>query len=119
METGTIVAAEDVEKEGTSGDSDTNASGESGAGEPGRVGECREHGKTVLEVCETPNGVHHTQWWNSMRELLGETLWVFTRAAEGGCGREMWTIGVPTDKGSGGESNKGVGKEGQEGHYVR
>ena len=51
---GTIVAAEDVEKEGTSGDGDTNAGGESGAGEfsageSGRVGECREHGKTVLE----------------------------------------------------------------------
>ena len=50
-ETGTVVAAEDVEKEGTSGDGDTNASGESGPGEPGGVGECGEHGEAMLEVC--------------------------------------------------------------------
>ena len=40
-----------------SGDGDTNAGGESGAGEfstgeSGRVRECGEHGKAMLEVCE-------------------------------------------------------------------
>ena len=44
-------------RQGMSGDSDTNASGESGAGEfrageSGRVGECGEHRKAMLEVCE-------------------------------------------------------------------
>ena len=56
VETGTIVTTKDVEKEGTSGDSDTNTGGESGpggfgSGEPDGAGECGEHGKTVLEVC--------------------------------------------------------------------
>ena len=48
---GTVVTTEDVEKEGMSGDGDTNTGGESGPGEPGGVGECGEHRKTVLEVC--------------------------------------------------------------------
>ena len=47
---GTIIATKDIEKEGMSGDGDTNAGGEFGPGEPGGVGECGEHGKTVLEV---------------------------------------------------------------------
>ena len=57
VEMGTVVTAEDVEKEGTSRNGNTNAGG---------VGECGEHGKTVLEVCETLNGVHCAQWWSSM-----------------------------------------------------
>ena len=107
-----------------SGDGNTNAGRESGAGEfgpgePGRVGECGEHGKTMLEVCETPNRVHRAQWWSLMQKLPGETLWVFTHAAERDHGRQRWTVRVPTDKGGGRESNEGAGKEGQEGHYIR
>ena len=68
MEMGTVDTTKDVEKKGTSGDGDTNASRESGSGEfgpgePGGVGECREHGETMLEVCRTPNTVHCAQWW--------------------------------------------------------
>ena len=52
MEVGTIVATEDVEKEGPHGDGDTAVNGESGAGELGagesdRSREGREHRKAV------------------------------------------------------------------------
>ena len=55
METGTIVTTQNIEEEGTSGNSNANAgeepgSGEFGAGESGGAGECGEHGETVLEV---------------------------------------------------------------------
>ena len=116
---GTIIATKDIEKKGMSGDSNTNASGESGSGEPGGVGECGEHGKTVMEVCQTLNAVHRAQWWGLMQKLPGETLWVFARAAEGGHGRQRWTVGVPTDKGGSGESDEGAGKEGPKTHYTR
>ena len=53
-ETGTIVPAQIVEEEGLSRDGDTNA-GEFGAVESGGVGECGEHGKTMLEVCQAPS----------------------------------------------------------------
>ena len=42
---GTVIAAEDVMKEGTSGDGDTNAGREFSAGESGG-----EYGRTMLEV---------------------------------------------------------------------
>ena len=57
-ETGTVVAAQNVQEEGTSGDGDTNTSEESGSGEPGGAGECREHRETVLEVHQPPSTVH-------------------------------------------------------------
>ena len=68
---GTIVAAQIVEEEGMSGDSNANAgsesgSGEFGAGESGRDGECREHGETMLEVCQAPSTMHHVQQWGLM-----------------------------------------------------
>ena len=70
-EMGTVIATEDVEKAGTSRDSDTNTGGESGAGEfgageSGRVGECREQGKAMLEVCEAQSQMHRAQWWGTM-----------------------------------------------------
>ena len=54
---GTVVAAQIVEEEGPSRDSNTNTGGESGqggfgAGEPGGDGDWGEHGKPVLEGCE-------------------------------------------------------------------
>ena len=54
-----------------------------------------------------------------MRELLSKALRVFARATKGGHGRQRWTIRVPTDKGNGGESDKGRFEEGQEGHHIR
>ena len=70
-ETGAIIATQIVEEEGPSRDSDTNTGGESGAGEfgageSGRVGECREHGKAMLEVCEAQSQMHRAQWWGTM-----------------------------------------------------
>ena len=53
-----------------------------------------------------------------MQKLSGKTLWVFACAAEGGHGRQRWTVGVPTDKGGSRESDKGAGKEGLKDHYV-
>ena len=66
-EMGAVVAAQIIEEEGPSRDGDTNTSGESGqgefgAGESGRGGDCGEHGKPMLEVCETQDGVHRAQW---------------------------------------------------------
>ena len=63
-ETGTVVAAQNVEEEGMSGDGNTNAGGEPGsgefsAGESGGVGECGEHKETVLEVHQALSTVHH------------------------------------------------------------
>ena len=55
-----------------------------------------------------------------MQKLLGKTLQVFTCAAEGGHGRQRWTVGVPTDEGSGGrESDEGAGKEGLKTDYTQ
>ena len=70
-EMGAIVTAEGVKKEGTSGDGNTNAgresdAGEFGAGESGRVGECGEHGKTMLEVHQAPSRMHRAQQWSTM-----------------------------------------------------
>ena len=65
-ETGPVVTAQIVEEEGPSRDSNTNTSRESGegefsAGESGRDGDCREYGKTVLEVCQALSQMHHAQ----------------------------------------------------------
>ena len=120
---GTIVATEDVEKEGTSRDGDTNTGGESpagefGAGESGGVRECGEHGKTMLEVCEAPSQMHCAQRQGTMRELPSKTLWVFAHATEEGCGRQRWTVGVPTDEGRDRDSDESGYEEGQEGHHI-
>ena len=66
-ETGAVVATQIVEEEGLSMDGDTNAGGKSGqgefgSGESGGDGDCSEHGKSVLEVCEAQDGVHRAQW---------------------------------------------------------
>ena len=63
-EMGTVVTTQIVEEEGTSGDGDANAGGESGsgefsAGESGGVGGCGEHGETMLEVHQALGTVHH------------------------------------------------------------
>ena len=42
-----------------------------------------------------------------MQKLSGEALRVLAHAAKGGHGRQRWTIGVPADKGSGGEPGEG------------
>ena len=122
-EMGTIVAAKGVEKEGMSRDGNANAGGESGSGEfgegeSGGAGECRKHGDTVLEVRQALSTMHHAQWWGTMQELQSETLWVFARAAEGGCGRQRWIIRVPTDEGGDRESDERGYEEGQEGHHI-
>ena len=70
-ETGPVVTAQIVEEEGLSRDSNTNTGRESGegefsAGESGRDGDCREYGKTVLEVCQALSRMHHAQWWSMM-----------------------------------------------------
>ena len=114
-EMGTIVAAQIVEEEGTSGDGDTNTSGESGSGESGGAWEYRKHGETVLEVHQAPSTMHRA---HMMQELPSEALWVFAHAAEGGHGRQRWTIRVPTYKGDSGESDEGGFEEGQEGHHI-
>ena len=114
-ETGAIVAAQIVEEEGPSRDSNTNAGGESGegelgAGESGGDGDSSEHGEPVLEVCETPSRMRHAQRGSTMRELPSKALRVLAHAAEGGRGRQRWTVGVPEGEGSGGESaSKGAG----------
>ena len=89
---GTVIATEGVEKEGTSGDSNTNAgwesdAGEFSAGESGRVRECGEHGKTVLEVCQAPSRMRCAKRQSMMRELPSEALWVLAHAAKRGRGR--------------------------------
>ena len=55
-EMGPVVSTEDVKEEGPCSNGNAAIRGESGtgefgAGEPGGVGECGEHGKTMLEVC--------------------------------------------------------------------
>ena len=57
MEMSTIAATKDVEKKGMSGDGDTNTGG---------VGECGENGETMLEVCQTQDGVHRAQQQSTM-----------------------------------------------------
>ena len=59
METGAVVAAQIVEEEGPSRDSDTNAGRESGqggfsSGESGGDGDGGEYGEPMLEVCQAP-----------------------------------------------------------------
>ena len=64
--------------------------------------------------------MHHAQWRGTMRELPSEALWMLACAAEGGCGRQRWTVRVPEGKGSGGESaGKGVGMESPKGNHTR
>ena len=63
--------------------------------------------------------MHCAQQWGMMQELPSEALWVCTRAAEGGHGRQRWTVRVPTDKGDGGEPDEGGVEEAQEGHHIR
>ena len=123
-EMGPVVATQIVKEEGPSRDGDTNTGkesgqGEFGAGESGGDGDCREYGRTMLEVHQAPSTMHHAQWWGTMRELPSKALWVFARAAEGGHGRQRWTVGVPTDEGNCGESDEGGFEEGQEGHHIR
>ena len=122
-ETGAVIAAQIVEEEGPSRDGNTNAGGESGqgefsAGESGGDGDCDEHGKPVLEVRETQDSVHHAQQRSTMCKLLGEALWVLTRTAKGGHGRQRWSVGIAegkdgrgesAGKGGYGESDKGAG----------
>ena len=55
-ETGPIISAEDIEKEGLCSDSNAAISGESGtgefgSGEPGGVQAGRGYGEAMLEVC--------------------------------------------------------------------
>ena len=72
----------------------------------------------MLEVHQALGTVHRAQQRGMMQELLGKTLQVFTCAAEGGRGRQRWTVRVPTDEGGNGESDKRGYKESQEGHHV-
>ena len=116
-EMGTIIAAQNVEEEGTSGDGNANTGGESGAGgidagESGGVQAGGEYGEALQQVHQTPDPVHGDQWRGQVQELLGETLWVFPHAGDGGGGGQRWTVRVPEDKGGGGERDKGAGKEG-------
>ena len=62
--------------------------------------------------------MHCSQQWGTMQELLSKALRVFAHAAKGGCGRQRWTIRVPTNEGDGGESDEGGFEEGQEGHHI-
>ena len=64
--------------------------------------------------------MRHAQQQGTMRKLPSEALWVLARAAEGGRGRQRWTVGVPEGEGGGGESaGKGGVEEGQEGPHIR
>ena len=118
------LAAQIVEEEGPSRDSDTNASGESGeeefgAGESDGDGDSGEDGRTMVEVCQAWSPMHHAQQRGTMRELPSEALRVLARAAEGGRGRQRWATGVPEGEGGGGKSDEGHVEEGQEGPHTR
>ena len=68
METGNIVATEDIEEECSCGNGNTAISGESGAGEfcPGGSGGGRadgEHRKGMQKVHQALNTVCCGQWW--------------------------------------------------------
>ena len=82
-EMGTIIATQIIKEEGTSGDGDANAGGESGSGESGRAGECGEYRETVLEVHQALGTVHQGHQWGPMQKLPSKKLRVFTHATEG------------------------------------
>ena len=66
METGTIVAAEDIEEEGSCGNGNAAISGESGAGESGGGRAGGEHRKGMQKVHQAPNTVCRGQWQGPM-----------------------------------------------------
>ena len=85
-ETGTVVAAQIVEEEGPSRDGDTNTGGESGGD-----GDCGEHSKPMLEVCEAQDGVKTVrQSTTGARSCRRRRLWEPKADLRGPSRRRQW-----------------------------